>query len=163
MLQLSSELEKLHWFGHGPHENYVDRKDSCPLGLWSSTVSHQYVPYPRPQETGNKEGIRWLALTDDAGSGIVVVADEPFAASALHFTVNDLASASHAYQLQPRSEVILSLDARQCGLGNSSCGPGVLKRFAVPVQTYKLHVSIRRVDAGEDISTNASREYDSAK
>ncbi|WP_168205241.1 glycoside hydrolase family 2 TIM barrel-domain containing protein [Bythopirellula goksoeyrii] len=163
VLQLSSELEKLHWFGHGPHENYVDRKDSCPLGLWSSTVSHQYVPYPRPQETGNKEGIRWLALTDDAGSGIVVVADEPFAASALHFTVNDLASASHAYQLQPRSEVILSLDARQCGLGNSSCGPGVLKRFAVPVQTYKLHVSIRRVDAGEDISTNASREYDSAK
>jgi beta-galactosidase len=30
------------------------------------------------------------------------------------------------------------LDARQCGLGNSSCGPGVLEQYAVPPKDYLL-------------------------
>ncbi|TWU27712.1 glycoside hydrolase family 2 TIM barrel-domain containing protein [Bythopirellula polymerisocia] len=163
MLRLSPELETMTWFGHGPHENYPDRKESCPLGLWTSTVTQQYVPYPRPQENGNKEGVRWIALTDEIGRGMVVVAAQPIAASALHYTVDDLAVASHAHLLKPRQEVVLSLDARQSGLGNSSCGPGVVQRFAVPPESYKLQVSFRRVNAGDDIPAIARAIYDRSK
>jgi beta-galactosidase len=107
-------------------------------------VAEQFVPYPRPQETGNKEGVRWLALADDAGNGLLVTsAGEPIAASVLHHTVGDIAAAKHPFELKPRPEVVLSLDARQCGLGNSSCGPGVLERFAVPVQNYRLQFTFR--------------------
>jgi hypothetical protein len=28
-------------------------------------------------------------------------------------------------------------------LGNSSCGPGVLEKYAVPVQPYRLKISFR--------------------
>ena len=159
-LLLDKPFQKLTWYGHGPHENYPDRKASCPTGLWQSTVDEQYVPYPRPQETGNKEGVRWLALTNQAGSGLVIVAErEPIAASALHFTSQDLVSATHAYQLKPRQEVVVSLDAKQCGLGNSSCGPGVLSEYAVPAQTHDLHLSFRPVAAGEDILSVVSERY----
>ena len=58
--------------------------------------------------------------------------------SALHFTAGDLDAATHAYLLKPREEVVLSLDAIMLGLGNSSCGPGVLKKYAVEKKTHEL-------------------------
>ena len=77
------------------------------------------------------------------GSGLLVVAEcEPFAASTLHFTAQDFAKATHHHELVPRKEVMLSLDAEHCGLGNSSCGPGVLAKYAVPVHSRILCMSV---------------------
>ncbi|MDP0500843.1 MAG: glycoside hydrolase family 2 TIM barrel-domain containing protein [Verrucomicrobiota bacterium JB022] len=143
-LVIAPELEQYAWYGHGPHENYADRIQSSPMGLWKSTVADQYVPYPRPQETGNKEGVEWLALTNGKGRGLLVVAEgEAMAATALHYRIRDLDEAQHTYELEPRAETYLSLDARMMGLGNSSCGPGVLMKYAVPVEPYSLHFSLR--------------------
>jgi beta-galactosidase len=161
VLKLSKDMEQLSWYGHGPHENYVDRLESCPLGVWHSTVSEQPFPYPRPQETGNHEGVRWLLLRNSAGKGVLVAAeDQPFAASALHFTAQDLAAATHNHELQPREEVVLSLDARHSGLGNSSCGPGVLAKYAVPVQPYSLHISLRPLNPKDDAANVARKQYE---
>jgi beta-galactosidase len=141
VLRVNGNLEHWQWYGRGPHENYPDRKRSAELGVWSSSVTEQYVPYAHPQETGNKEDVRWAKLTDASGEGLLVEAEgEPMAVSALHYTARDLGSARHAYELKPRPEVILSLDAAQSGLGNSSCGPGVLERYALTGKSYRLHV-----------------------
>ena len=139
VMRVTGSFENFRWYGCGPWENYADRKQSADVGVWTSTVNDQYVPYVRPQETGNKEGVRWLSLTDAQGRGLLIK-DEgaPMAASALHFTVADLTAVRHSYELKPRPEIILSLDARQCGLGNSSCGPGVLEQYAVPPKDYSL-------------------------
>ncbi|MDR2682702.1 MAG: DUF4981 domain-containing protein, partial [Dysgonamonadaceae bacterium] len=143
VMALSGDLEQMEWYGHGPYENYIDRKESCPVGLYRSTVTEQYVPYPHPQETGNKEGIRRLKLSDTRGNGLLFTClSETMSGSALHFTAGDLDAATHAYQLRPRKEVILSLDAVMLGLGNSSCGPGVLKKYAVAKKPYRLHIRI---------------------
>jgi beta-galactosidase len=149
VLGASGDLTNVVWFGRGPWENYPDRKSSADIGLWRSTVDEQFVPYVRPQENGNKEDVRWLTLTDANGHGLRVTAiGDPMAFSALHFTAADLASVKHNYELKPRPDVILSLDARQCGLGNGSCGPGVLERYAVPPQTYRLRLSFAPVLPG---------------
>ena len=96
-------LNHVRWLGRGPWENYSDRKQSADLGVWSGTVDEQYVPYVRPQENGNKEDTRWLALTDDAGQGLKIsTLGDAFSFSALHFTAADLASARHNYELKPR-------------------------------------------------------------
>jgi len=142
VMRVASEFENFRWYGHGPWENYSDRKRSADMGVWTGTVTGQYVPYVKPQETGNKEEVRWLTLTDTNGAGLLVAAEgKPMAVSAIHFTAADLAAVRHQYELKPRPEVVLSLDAKQSGLGNSSCGPGVLERYAVlPAQTYHLHL-----------------------
>jgi beta-galactosidase len=144
--------DHLRWYGRGPWENYPDRKESADMGVWSAPVADQYVPYVRPQENGNKEDVRWLELTETntasaqahggIGDGLrIETLGEPFSFSALHFAAENLAAARHNYELQPRREIILSLDARMCGLGNSSCGPGVLEKYAVlPTQKYRLHL-----------------------
>ena len=144
VMALSGELENMQWYGHGPYENYNDRKTSCPPGIYTSTVTEQYVRYPVPQETGNKEGIRWLNLTDQQGRGLTFTClSGQMSGSALRFTAADLSAAAHACQLHPRKEVILSLDAAMMGLGNSSCGPGVLKKYAIEKKTYSLRLALQ--------------------
>jgi beta-galactosidase len=142
VMQIAKNFENVRWLGRGPWENYSDRKESADLGVWSGPVSNQYVPYVRPQENGNKEDVRWLTLADENGEGLKIVAEtNPFSFSALHFTANDLTSARHNYELHPRPEIILSLDSKMGGLGNSSCGPGVLERHAVsPAESYRLRL-----------------------
>ncbi len=145
VLPIRSGLDHFTWYGRGPWENYPDRKASCFVGLWSGKVSEQYTHYPRPQDSGNKEDVRFLELTDDYGKGIRVEAvGKTFSASALHYTVNDIYRATHDYQLQERPDVILSLDAAVLGLGNSSCGPGVLKRYAIEKKEHRLKVILKK-------------------
>jgi len=146
VMSLNKDLEQFTWYGHGPYENYIDRKESCPVGLYKSTVTEQYVAYDHPQETGNKENVSWLQLTNKSGRGIEVKALEGnMSATAIHYTANDLYQASHAYLLKPRPETVLSLDAAMLGLGNSSCGPGVLKKYAIEKKEYKLKFEIKPV------------------
>lgn len=141
-LQLASTLENLQWYGCGPWENYADRKDCTPMGLWKSTVTEQYVPYPRPQECGNKEDVQWLSLTDSNGQGLKITASDEMSFSALHYTVHDLDNAKNTWELEPRQAVVLSLDAFQLGLGNSSCGPGVLKKYAPVAKSYHMNITL---------------------
>lgn len=141
---LSEGLENFTWYGRGPWENYPDRKTSTTVGLWESTVTDQYVPYPRPQDTGNKEDVRLLILTNHKKQGIRIEAEgRKFSASALHFTTNDLYQTTHACELTPRKEVILNVDAAVMGLGNSSCGPGVLKKYTFGKGTQSLRFVIK--------------------
>lgn len=92
------------------------------IGLWKGSVAEQYVHYPRPQDSGNKEEVHYLTLTDKQNKGIRVDAVENvFSASALHYTVQDIYEETHDCNLKPRAEIILSMDAAVLGLGNSSC------------------------------------------
>lgn len=144
---LSSDYNTFIWQGRGPQDNYPDRKTSAAVGLWKRSVADQYVHYPRPQDSGNKEEVRRLMLTDRHGKGIRVDAvEDVFSASALHYTAQDLYKETHDCNLKPRPEVILSLDAAVLGLGNSSCGPGVLKKYAIDKKEHTLHIRIASTD-----------------
>ncbi len=142
---LSPSYNTFTWYGRGPQDNYPDRKTSAATGLWKGTVDEQYVHYPRPQDSGNKEDVHYLTLTDKQNKGIRIDAVEDiFSASALHYTAQDLYRETHDCNLKPRSEVILSLDAAVLGLGNSSCGPGVLKKYAIEKKEHTLHIRITK-------------------
>lgn len=140
---LPKEYDNFAWYGRGPQENYPDRKTSAYMGRWYGKVSTQYTHYPRPQDSGNKEDVRYLALTNAKGRGLCIDAiGRPFSASALHYTAQDIYAASHDYLLKARPEVILSLDAAVLGLGNSSCGPGVLKKYAIEKKPHTLKLRL---------------------
>ncbi len=142
-MTLPRGLEHLQWYGRGPHENYIDRKVGAAVGAYTSTVSDQYVPYVWPQETGNKEDVRWATLTDESGAGLLVVAEDVFAITALHMTAGDLERARHINEVKPRPETYLSIDYAQCGLGNGSCGPGVLRKYALAPRPIRYGFSLR--------------------
>jgi beta-galactosidase len=155
-ITLPAVYERLMWYGPGPHETYNDRKDSADVGLYSSTVAEQYVPYVFPQETGNHEDTRCAALVDKNGSGLLVAGDSTFSFSALHYTARDLNNARHLNELTPRQEVILCVDYGQTGLGNASCGPATLEQYRLNARPYRYGFSLRPFDANkQDMVTTA--------
>ena len=132
LIELPRDYEQLTWYGRGPWDNYPDRKVSCPIGLWKSTVSKQYVHYPRPQDSGNHEDCTYIELKTKKGKTIRIEAvDAPFSFSALPYTAQYIASKSHDYELEDQGKTYLSIDCAVMGLGNSSCGPGVLKKYSI--------------------------------
>ncbi|WP_190284970.1 glycoside hydrolase family 2 TIM barrel-domain containing protein [Bacillus sp. S3] len=155
-LALEGDFEQLEWYGRGPHESYPDRKRSAAVSRYVSTVTEQYVAYIRPQENGNKEDVRWIALTNQSDTGIAVVLNGRMSISALHYKAEDLDRATHTNSLQPREETFLSIDYKQMGLGNRSCGPETLTQYTLrptPIQFsyFLLPYSFEEGDVGNYI------------
>ncbi len=136
--------DNVEWYGYGPMETYPDRYRSATINWWRAKAGDQYTHYPRPQDSGNLESVAVIRLTDGTGHGISVSAlDKPFSASALPYSVMDIYHASHDSDLQPSGAVYLNIDTAVLGLGNSSCGPGVLKKYAIEKKPHTLHVRIQ--------------------
>ncbi|MEV5550328.1 glycoside hydrolase family 2 TIM barrel-domain containing protein [Streptomyces sp. NPDC052309] len=121
LLFLPRRLDRLHYYGRGPEENHWDRNTGTDVGLYSSTVAEQWTPYIRPQENGNKTDVRWVALTDARGVGLLASGEPLLEVNASRFTPEDLsAGVRHDYQLTPRDEVVLRLNHRQMGVGGDN-------------------------------------------
>jgi beta-galactosidase len=143
-------LERVRWYGKGPQESYADRQTGYALGLYEGSVAEQYHGYSRPQESGNKTGVRWMALFDRAGEGVRVEGAQPLSMNALAFPYEDL-------YLRPRgtwksSEIAahgdgsLLVDMAQAGVGGdtgwSLDGRAHVKyRIALKPATYSFTVS----------------------
>ncbi len=89
-MQMPDEFYRINYYGRGPVENYSDRNHATDLGIYRQTVAEQFYPYIRPQETGTKTDIRWWRQLNEAGSGLQFVAEAPFSASALNYTIESL-------------------------------------------------------------------------
>lgn len=134
-IELPEGFERMRWYGRGPLENYVDRKDASYIGIYDDMVSNQWVNYIKAQEMGNHEEVRWMAITNFDGMGFIYVAGDKMAASALHVRAQDMVDSTnfrrlvHKYEIPMRRETILCLDAKHRPLGNASCGPGPMRKY----------------------------------
>jgi beta-galactosidase len=157
-LKLPKTLETLTWFGRGPHENYSDRKLGAAVGYYRSTVAEQFTPYVYPGECGGREDVRWLALTDSAGVGLLVIGLDHLHFDALHYSTRDLAEAKHCdasgrglATLPPRDEVILHLDARHMGVGGDDGWMAqVHPEFLIYPGLYRFAFRLKPLTAADD-------------
>ena len=69
-LGLPRAMDRVAWYGRGPHESYWDRKLSAAVGLYENTVNGLHHVYGRPQENGNRTDVRWVRFTDENGNGL---------------------------------------------------------------------------------------------
>jgi len=120
-LGLSADLDRLRWYGRGPWETAVDRP-AAPLGVWSSSVAEQFVPYMTPQHHGTHIDARWLALTDTRGRGWAFRLDG-LAFDASIYSVDKLTRAATLADLEPSDRVHLHIDSALRGVGTAACGP----------------------------------------
>ena len=111
------DYKNIRWYGNIAHEAYSDRKNSRKIGIASSDVNKQYVPYARPQECANKTDVRWLEITDDQGCGFVISSDELFEASILPYSSHAIELAGHVGELPETGNTFVRLLKSQCGVG----------------------------------------------
>jgi beta-galactosidase len=147
---VSGELENIRWYGRGPEENYPDRKTGYPIGIYEKNIKEMFIPYLKPQETGNREDVGWISLTDKTGKGIQIRGRKKFSFTALKFTPNQIAKAKHPYELKPIKGIFLSIDAKDLGLGNGSCGPGVLPKYLLKPEIIGYDFTIEPIGGNND-------------
>lgn len=133
-LPLVKTLDRVDWFGAGPHENYQDRKRGARLGCFSASADDLFHPYLDPQESGGRCDTRWLSISDTAGDGIRVsaLADKPIDFAVYPCSEDDIQLARHPFELPQRDYQLLNLDIGQMGLG------GTDSWGARPLEQYEL-------------------------
>ncbi|MCW1921487.1 discoidin domain-containing protein [Luteolibacter arcticus] len=150
-LRLSPELKNFAWYGRGPDENYPDRKTGSDIGRYTKAVKDLFVPYPKPMDMGNREDVRWCALTDDQGNGLVFGArGARMSVAALPWDDMQLLTARHPQDLPESQGTVLTLSDQVLGLGGASCGPIPLERDIVRSGPWRFGFSIFGLSRGED-------------
>jgi len=173
-MQLPPEFANLKWYGRGPHENYSDRKTSADVSLYESTVADQYVPYIRPQENGYKTDTRWLTLTDDNGTGLLVSGDPLFCFAALNHVHDDFESPgklsqyrpdaitanTHTNNVKPHDLINLNVDLGQMGIGgDDSWGARIHPQYRLLGNSYEYSFRMRPITREDDVPALAKQRF----
>ena len=121
---MPKEYDMVNYYGRGPEENYIDRKESQHLGIFKQSVAEQYHPYVRPQESGNHCDVRYWRVLNAKGEGLEFKAHAPMECSSLNYFPSDLddgfdknARQSHSGDLTPRNLTVTQVAQTQMGLG----------------------------------------------
>jgi hypothetical protein len=140
----------LRWFGRGPHENYIGRNRSSHTGLYTRSVDSTITLYPEINETGQRTDIRWAALTNAAGIGLLAVGSPLMEINAQHHTPAQLTATKYPWDLTRQSDITFRIDLRQMGLGGvDSWGAKVQAAHTNPSKnTYKHSFRLSPITAG---------------
>lgn len=167
-LTMPGDFQRLSWFGRGPHESYSDRKSSATISLYQSLVKDQVHAYSRPQENANKTDVRWMALKNSQGFGLMAIGDQPLSVSAWPYLQSDIdfiagkdgqASASglvpvttkHGAELPIRDLITVNIDHKQMGVGgDTSWGRLVHAQYTIVPQNYRYGFSLLPFDNSDN-------------
>jgi len=152
------EFETMTWLGRGPHESYWDRKTGAFVDLYSGSVAEQYWPYLRPQENGNKEDVRWAAITNKEGLGLLFKGLPLIAVSAHHNIMEDFESPErtdgrhakgvkpqnrHTVDVKPKDLSSVNIDFKQMGVGgDNSWGARTHTEYRLTEKSYSYSFKI---------------------
>lgn len=164
-LEMPRKYDQFTYLGRGPQENYQDRNTGAFVGLYKQTVADQYWKYVRPQENGNKTNVRWAAVTDTDGNGLLFVGLPLLEVSAHHNVLADFESEirsfdnqrdltpainRHTNDVKPRDLTSVNIDYKQMGVGgDDSWGAWTHDEYRLREKEYKYSFRMKAIAAGE--------------
>ena len=142
---IPQSFNSLEWFGRGPHESYWDRKSSAKVDRFSGQVWDQTFQYVRPQETGNKTDVRWMAM-HNGNVGLMAKGLPVFDGSVHHYSYSKLdylkGSQLHGkVDIKKEDQIDWLIDFKQMGLGgDNSWGAKPHSKYTLPMDTTVYHL-----------------------
>ena len=121
LFELKKDFENIKYAAYGPSSSYIDMLAHTYYGVYSSTVTGEFVPMIKPQECANHYGADFLELTN--GENTVRFDGKGFEFSALHYTPEELADKKHLHELTESDSSVVIINYKQNGIGSNSCGP----------------------------------------
>jgi beta-galactosidase len=165
-LVMPRKYDQMSWLGRGPHESYQDRKTSAFVSKYSGSVADQYWAYMRPQENGNKTDVRWTAITDSSGNGLLFIGEPLLEVSAHHNIMEDFEShykpsekleggkippQRHITDVKPRDLTSVDIDYKQMGVGgDNSWGAWTHKEYRLTEKNYHYSFRMKALKSGDD-------------
>lgn len=133
LFKLNADYDRLTWYGLGPSETYADRRRGAKLGVYSGKVADYMAKYLVPQECGNKMDVRYAAVTDYRGRGMLFAGDG-MNFSALPYTPHEIENAAHEYELPRVHYTVVRAALAQMGVGgDDSWGARVHPEYCIDV------------------------------
>ena len=161
---LPAEYEMMSWLGRGPQENYADRKTGALVGLYNATVWEQFHPYVRAQETANHCDVRWVALRNVAGEGLLVTGEDPLSVSAWNFPMEDIeyrpsqVERRHGGSILKKDIIWLNIDHQQMGVGgDNTWGAQVHPEYTITPHEWKYSFTLQPLGAKDDAAEQAHK------
>ena len=157
-MTVTKSFKKLDWFGRGPHETYWDRKTSAKIGRYSGEVWEQTFPYVRPQETGNKTDVRWMALSNGA-LGLMAKGLPKFDGSVHQYPYKTLDYLKNSQRhgkidIVPGEQIDWFIDYKQMGVGgDNSWGARTHDKYTLPMDTtiYNLEYALMPFNSEDEL------------
>ena len=165
-LGIRQDLDRVHYLGMGPGENYQDSRQSNWIDSFQSTVGEMWEHYPFPQDNGNRQQVRWATLTNRHGAGLYVRPDAPINLSVWPYSWEHIHAAQHINELEPCGYLTLNLDHKVLGLGSNSWGSEVLDSWRVRFEPFSFGLTLLPIArgnlnpaalAGLDLTINGGR------
>lgn len=141
-LKLNKSYENVNYFGFGPYESYLDKNLSCYLGNFNSTVSEMHEDYIKPQENGSHHFCRNISINNEHEK-IQVFSENDFAFNASHYSVNQLTTVNHNFELNQEDATYLIIDYKQSGIGSNSCGPELDQRYQLNEKEFSYNFYLK--------------------
>ncbi|SEF54962.1 glycoside hydrolase family 2 TIM barrel-domain containing protein [Parabacteroides chinchillae] len=149
-MQLPVTFENVSYYGRGPLENYWDRQRSMFVGRYNNKVEDMGFEYIRPQENGNRTGLRVVTFTDNKGNGIELEAvGQPLNFTVRHNLDEDFdpgltKKQQHISDIDRRDIVAVNIDMQQRGLGgDDSWGAKPMDKYRLQDNKYSYSYIIR--------------------
>ena len=141
-LGINGEFDQVSYYGRGPEENYQDSKQANMIDIYQTTVADMFENYPFPQNNGNRQNVRWAALTNRNGTGLLVKPQQEINFSAWLYTSQNLHQAQHTIELEKSGYITLNLDHKLMGLGSNSWGSEVLDSYRVYMNEFSYGLTL---------------------
>jgi beta-galactosidase len=169
--KLPRDFTDVSWYGEGPWENYVDRKDSSMLGIWNAVVDVssgiagadgkiKYIEnglnpdnYIEPGEQGYRTDCRWVEFKNSKGASVKITAlDKTFGFNAWPYTQDTIDIVKHQYLLNKENFITVNIDAAQMGVGgDNSWGARPHRHAMLNSKKYSLKFLVE--EKGTDLFT----------
>ncbi|MDR1906308.1 MAG: DUF4981 domain-containing protein [Clostridiales bacterium] len=131
-VELDSRFNNIEYFGRGEGETLPDIAEHAVVGVYRKKVGELREKYIKPQDSGNRSGVRYMKISDDKDNGLMFKKKgENFNFNASNFTIKELLKAAHQEDLEIKSTVDLRIDGFVRGAGSNSCGPWPLKKYTI--------------------------------
>lgn len=129
-VEVPRSLNNIEYYGLGDSENYSDMNNHTHMAIWKAKAEDMFESYIKPQDNGNRGGVRWLKLTDNNGNGFKITAvEKELNFSILPIPMRKLLKAEHREDVKPQDMLSLNIDTFVRGVGSGICGPDTREEF----------------------------------
>jgi beta-galactosidase len=142
LFELKKDFESIKYAAYGPQSSYIDMLAHTCYGVYSSTVTGEFVPMIKPQECANHYGADFVELTN--GENTVRFDGKGFEFSALHYTPEQLADTNHIHELVEKDSSVVIINYKNNGIGSNSCGPRLpeMHKFKDREFDFKFEINV---------------------
>lgn len=148
-LQLNGDYSRVRYYGMGETESYPDFHCQDVMGIYETDTASMYIENIKPQESGNRNMVRWAEITDENGHGIRITAlEQALNFKAVNIDEDNLRKAKHMEDVLRTDKTVVHINGFMRGIGSNSCGPDTAekyKKFLYPGETYSYSFKLELI------------------